>query len=56
MITLLKNRELHKHLDLSTPAPKEKYAHEAKAAFLLKKNISPDIYDLVWNFSRPRKI
>lgn len=56
MVTLLKSKDLHEHVDISTPTPEAEHADEAKAAFVLKKNISPDIYFLVRNLSRPREI
>ena len=39
MITLLKSEDLHEHLHENTEAPEEEQDDEAKAAFLIKKNV-----------------
>lgn len=55
-MALLKGKDSHDHVDLTEGAPAEEHADEAKAAFIIKKNISPDIYFLVRNLSRRREI
>ena len=56
MLTLLKAQNLHQFLYEGIAFPEEEHEEEAKAAFLIKKNISPEVYYLVRNLSCPSEI
>ena len=56
MLTLLKAQSLHQFLYEGIAVPEEEHEDEAKAAFLIKKNISPEVYYLVRNLTRPFEI
>lgn len=56
MLTLLKSQNLHQYLYEDEDAPDVEQDDEAKAAFLMKKNISCEVYYLVRNLTRPFQI
>lgn len=56
MLTLLKAQDLHQYLYEDVDVPDEEDQNEAKTSFLIKKNISQEIYYLVRNLSRPNEI
>ena len=55
IIALLRSKDLQKNLYEGIDLPDEKNEDEAKAAFLIKKNVSQEVF-LVRNFSRPSEI
>ncbi len=56
MLSLLKSQDLHEYLYEDKNVPEQEHKNEAKATFLIKKNISPEVYYLVRNLTRPHDI
>lgn len=55
MLSLLKSQSLHQYLYEDEEIPANEHEDEAKATFLIKKNISPEVYYLVRNLTRPNE-
>lgn len=56
MIALIKSKGLHELLYEGTELPEDENTQESKTAFLIKKNVSEEVYYLVRNLARPGKI
>ena len=56
IIALLRSKDLHEHLYEGIDIPDDENEDEAKASFLIKKNISEEVYYLVRNLNRPGEI
>lgn len=56
MLSLLKSQNLHQFLYEDEEVPDNEHDDEAKATFMMKKNISPEAYYLVRNLTRPNEI
>ena len=56
IISLLKSKDLHEFLYEGGEIPDEENQLEYKASFLIKKNISEEVYYLVRNLERPGEI
>ena len=56
MLDLLKSQDLRRYLYEDEDVPEDEHEDEAKATFLIKKNISPEVYYLVRNLTRSNEI
>lgn len=56
MLSLLKSQNLNQFLYENSEVPDQEQEEEAKATFLIKKNVSSDVYYLVRNLTRPHEI
>lgn len=56
LLALLKYPDLQQHLHEEGNVPADEHQDEAKATFMIKKNISPEVSNILPNLTRPSKV